>query len=292
MEWRRFVVVGAAVLAAAAGGTAERAQGFELGYDVRPYRGPVVTWWAGPKLAPYVRRSARAINRAKVGIRLRQAPTAARANIVVGYGRDLRCAGVLGIGWVEHYNRGTAHVARGCSVQLTQFSVSHEFGHALGLMHEGTACATMNAVAIFSRYDVRTKRCAKRDWLAAPYLRDDLDGLRTLYVNHRPRAAMTVIGGVSGAPVSVRDWSSDRDGDIVARRIDWGDGASSTTSDSGSPMGDGAWRDTTSRSWMGERTYATSGTYTITLTVTDVYGRRTSTSTRVLVDVAPPTPDG
>ena len=286
MEWRTFGAVGVVVVAAAAGGAVDRAQAFQLGYDVRPYRGPVVTWWAGPKLAPYVRRSARAINGAKVGILLRQTSTPARANIVVGYGKDLRCAGILGIGFVERYNRGSAHVARGCSVQLTQFSVSHELGHALGLMHEGKVCATMNAVAIFSHHDVRTKRCAKRDWVAAPYLRDDLAGLRRLYVNHRPRAAMTVVSGAPGAPVSVRDLSSDRDGDILTRSIDWGDGMISTTSGSGSPMGEAGWRDTTSHAWMGTRTYARPGVYTLTLTVTDAYGVRSSTAARVLVDVA------
>ncbi len=292
MDWRKIWAVGAVALVGVAGGAVDGAQAFTLGYSVRPYRGPVVTYWANPNLAAYVRRSARAVNRANVGIRLHAAATPAQADIVVGYGKKLRCAGNLGLGWVERYNHGSARVARGCSVQLTQFAVSHEFGHALGLMHEGAVCATMNAVAIFSRYDVRTKRCAKRDWMAAPYLRDDLDGLRKLYVNHRPLARMTVVHGAPTAPVSVRDLSSDRDGDIVKRNIDWGDGSTSTTAGSGYPMWDVTWRDTTARSWMGERTYAAPGTYTITLTVTDAYGLSASTTTQVVVDAVGPAPGG
>lgn len=146
-----------------------------------PYSQPVVRYWVVPALAPHVERAVGAIDRAGVGIRLVRVPTRAGANIVIGYNRRLRCIGTLGVGGVLRRDLGRALVAAGCAPQVTQWAVAHELGHALGLLHESRACATMNPVSLRFRRGVGTRQCGIRDWIRGPYRLDDLRGLRRIY---------------------------------------------------------------------------------------------------------------
>jgi hypothetical protein len=219
-------------------------------------------------------RVVRVVNRAHVGVRLVKAKIPEQASIQVG--RLEHQCGLPGVDGATQTLRGgyaAIYLPRGCHGAIASIIVGHELGHALGLKHENRRCALMNSSG--GPGGIPTHCAGRRiDWFHHPYRADDIAGLRRAYRNTRPTARLRLAGpgGPFAAGTSVRFEISarDRERNLSALRIDWGDGSPRETAFSAAGL-------------PHEHVYSQPGTYKAKLTVTDYYLRRGTSSVTVKV---------
>lgn len=146
-----------------------------------PWPSARITYYVAAKAyTKPVNRAARIWNDAAVGVTFAQARLA-EADVIVARGAP-RCAGASPVGFGGFYELTVMRLGAGCSRSFITLTAVHEFGHVLGLDHEGRKCARMNWT--FSRTGTPV-RCRKAHtlayWLRNPLEPDDLRGARALY---------------------------------------------------------------------------------------------------------------
>lgn len=239
---------------------------------------PVLRYYVSvPDWEASLRRVVKALNRADVGVRLVRAKIPERASIQVGRLKG-RCGrhGVLGTTQTIQGGFSAIYLPRGCPPVNASIIAAHELGHALGLLHEDRRCALMNSSGTGSK-SIPT-RCLGRnyDWLRRPFRKDDLAGLRKQFRNTAPTA---VLGraepdrpAVVNRPVTFTVSVSDRENNLSEVELDFGDGSVST----GYAVED----------LQTSHSYTAAGSYTVTLSAIDLYGRRTVSTVTVTVAAA------
>lgn len=223
--------------------------------------------WKGP-----IKRAARSINRAKVGVKLVEADIPLQATIQVGR-LEKRC-GEAGIdGTTQTYEGGFSvlYLPRGCRPTSAAIIAAHELGHAVGLAHDDRRCALMNSSGT-GRNSTPTQCLGRRiNWRKRPYRRDDLRGLRAAYRNRAPQASLALTGPATveaGETVSFAVKASDPDRNLSELRMDYGDGTKATLDPSTPPS---------------THTFLAPGTYTIAVTAVDLYLRKDTATVTVTV---------
>jgi hypothetical protein len=292
-----FLVVACAVAFA----VPSTAQAHILSGSVRPYSGKTLTYYNATRHTTQMTYIARTINaRTDIPITLKPVASAASANIVIGYGSGLSCAGgTAGLGGLRGYNKGFVKMARNCSSREAALLMAHEIGHALGLSHENRRCAVMNDHYLQLAGDhVYPYRCSKslgsRNWVRYPFLSDDLAGFARRFRNAAPATKFRLWVGqdvsvpTEGVTVGQSIWqvddSTDADYDIVRQRLDWGDGTPVSTRTL-KPYGGAL------TIWAPVHAFLVPGTYTVTLTSTDSYGASTSVTRQIVVSLPVDVPD-
>lgn len=239
---------------------APAAAAFEVDERVVPQ--PVVRYHSAlPDWRKPLKRVVKALNRAKVGVRLVETDIAQNASIQVGR-LDRKC-GKPGIdGTTQTLVGGYAlmYLPRGCSTTRASILGAHELGHALGLLHDDDGCALMNSSGT-GRIGTPTGCLGRRiPWRRNPWRPDDLAGLERLYRNTPPKLSMSGPSAAgAGQSVSVTLAASDRERNLSDLRIDWGDGESAELDP---------------QTTRATHTYLTPGSYTITAVARDFYLKR------------------
>lgn len=280
---RPAATTAAAAVVAAMFAAPTSADGYVLNGGRPSLDGPEVTYWNGLRAyEPGVRAAVAAVNRARVGIKLVPAPRR-RAYI--------RFVGLLPLscntnGEAGRYDATAAgwniRFARGCNRTMRHLMVAHELGHVLGLLHEERTCAVMNSWMDRSRGAPHRCVTGRFDWHRSPFRRDDLRGLRRMWRNTPPQARISPSEpeGSAGAVLRFDDASHDAELNIVRREWDFGDPTSAENRVRGPDRDHGS---------EVSHAFAREGVYRITLTVTDSYGRRDTTS--ISYAVGPYDPD-
>ncbi len=212
-------------------------------------------------------RAARAVNRARVGVKLVKAQIPEQASVQIGR-LDKTCglAGVDGTTQTLEGGYAVIYLPRGCNATQASIIAAHELGHALGLAHENRRCALMNASGTGPN-SIPTQCLGRRiDWRRKPFRRDDLEGLRKAYRNTRPKVTMTAT--VTGSTAALRIRARDKERNLSELEVDFGDGRTETYDPAEPPT---------------SHTYGAPGTYAITATATDFYGKRGSRKVTVVV---------
>jgi hypothetical protein len=221
-------------------------------------------------------RVVRAVNRARVGVKLVRAEIPENASIYVGR-LEHRCGsgGVEGTTQTLQGGFAAVYLPHGCRGATASIVAAHELGHALGLLHDDRRCALMNSSGT-GRKLIPTKCLGRRiNWLRHPYRADDLAGLRRIFRNTPPTAHLEL--SEPGRQVTAGDLvgftigAEDRENNLSELTIDFGDGDRATGF--------------TAAELPEAHSYPDPGTYTVTLTVLDLFLRRDSAS--VTVTVAP-----
>ena len=145
-----------------------------------PWPGSTITYWvAAKRYSAGVATAARNWNRSKVGIRFARASRSS-ADVVVGYGGP-RCGGETVMGYGGYDESTTVYLGAGCSGSLISLTATHEFGHVLGLDHENSKCARMNASFEPNGTPSHCGSHSLAYWLAHPLRPDDVKGAKAIY---------------------------------------------------------------------------------------------------------------
>jgi hypothetical protein len=216
-------------------------------------------------------RAARAVNRAHVGVKLVKADIAQNASIQIGR-LDKRC-GLAGVdATTENLEGGYAviYLPRGCHGAQASIIAGHELGHALGLAHEDRRCALMNSSGTGPR-SIPTK-CyfsgRRYEWARHPFRSDDLQGLRKLYHDTKPRVTLKLTGQ-SGGTVGFKIKATDREHNLSTITVDYGDGAREEL--------------IAGEALPTSHAYAAPGTYALRVTASDYYRKRDRAAITVTV---------
>jgi hypothetical protein len=220
-----------------------------------------------------MKRAVAALNRARVGVRLVHSAIPEQASIQVGR-LEKRCGypGVQATTQTIAGGYAAIYLPHGCRGAQASIIAAHELGHALGLKHEDRRCALMNSTGT-GRQSIPTE-CLGRSfpWRSRPWRSDDLAGLRRLYRNTPPRVRLRLTGPASvpaGSTVTFRIRARDPERNLSELRVDYGDGEVEEHDASEPPPS--------------SHSYLEPGTYRLSVTVRDYYGRRDTASVRVTV---------
>jgi hypothetical protein len=147
----------------------------------RPWPATTITYYVAAKAySGSVKRAARIWNRADVGVEFESAPRS-EADVVVAYGGP-RCAGRSPVGFGGWYESTVSRLGAGCGTGFITLTAVHEFGHILGLDHEGRKCARMNWTFSTTGTPIRCRQGHSLGyWLRHPLEPDDIRGARALY---------------------------------------------------------------------------------------------------------------
>jgi hypothetical protein len=253
------VAASAALLAAAAPASA-----YKVDPDLVPQ--PKILYHVGLKdwKRPFA-RVVRALNRADVGVRLVRAKIPQQASIQIGR-LEHRCGypGVTGTTQTIEGGYAAIYLPRGCRRVNGSIIAAHELGHALGLLHDDRRCALMNSSGT-GRNAIPAKCFGRKgiNWVKRPFQRDDIRGLRKAYRNTPPKTSLELAQAgpfETDDPVRFRLGASDRERNLSELAIDFGDGDRTE----GYEVGD----------LPETHSYDEPGTYTVTLTAVDLYGKR------------------
>jgi Matrixin len=154
------------------------AEGYAVGG--KPWPAAAITYYVAAKgYAAPVERAARIWNGASVGARLVRT-SRAKADVVVSYG-GRRCEGLSPMGFGGWRASTVMRLGAGCSTGLITLTAVHEFGHVLGLDHENSKCARMNASFSTTGSPTHCMGHSLGYWLKRPLEPDDIRGARALY---------------------------------------------------------------------------------------------------------------
>ena len=218
-------------------------------------------------------RAVKALNRAKVGVKLVEADIPQQASVQIGR-LEKRC-GYPGVNATTQTLVGgyaAIYLPYGCRGAQASIIAAHELGHALGLKHEDDRCALMNSSGT-GRQSTPTQCLGQsHPWLRKPWRSDDLAGLRRLYRNTAPRVRLELTSGASaraGSPVTFRIRARDKERNLSLLRVDYGDGEREERDASEPPPS--------------SHTYLAPGTYRLRVTARDYYGRRDTATATITV---------
>jgi PKD domain-containing protein/matrixin len=221
-------------------------------------------------------RVVRALNRAKVGVKLVKAEIPEQASVQVGR-LEQRC-GYPGVSATTQTLVGgyaAIYLPYDCKGAQASIIAAHELGHALGLKHEDRRCALMNSSGTGPQ-SVPTECLGRRlPWRSKPWRPDDLAGLKRLYRDTAPTVTLDLTGPstvAAGTPVTFKLTARDKERNLSLVRVDYGDGTREERGASEPPPS--------------SHTYLTPGTYRITATALDYYRKRASASVNVRVTAA------
>ncbi|HEX8051846.1 MAG TPA: matrixin family metalloprotease [Thermoleophilaceae bacterium] len=126
-----------------------------------------------------VKRAARVWNARNLGVRfVSSAEDAAR--VLVSRGQS-NCGGAARVGYPGRRGVSVMQIHPGCGSGVSTLTAVHEFGHVLGLGHEGETCARMNPTFGSGGTPGRCDRHSLSYWLDHPLTKDDVRGARSLY---------------------------------------------------------------------------------------------------------------
>ena len=162
---------------------APAANGYVVGGN--PWPGTTITYYVAAKAySGGVARAARNWNHAKVGIRFART-SRSNADVVVTYGGP-RCGGQTVMGFGGYGESTTVYLGAGCSSSLISLTATHELGHVLGLDHDDSRCARMNASFAPNGSPSHCASHALSYWLAHPLRADDIAGAKAIYRSPAP----------------------------------------------------------------------------------------------------------
>ncbi len=214
-------------------------------------------------------KAAKAVNRAKVGVKLVQTDIPGQASIQVGRLQNQTCKGFGVLGTTQSISGGFSaiYLPRGCKGTQAVIIAAHELGHALGLRHEDDVCALLNSSGT-GPLSIPTG-CLGRDypWAKKPYRSDDIRASRS-----SPQHGLKLTGPAkvaAGTSATFKATATDREKNLSEIRVAYGDGTV-TELFAGDPL-------------PTSHLYTEPGTYTIRLTARDFYLKRDNASVRVTV---------
>ena len=126
-----------------------------------------------------VKRGAKVWNGRKLGVRFVMTK-AEDAKVFFRLGQS-NCGGAARVGYPGRRGISLVEIHIGCGTGIATLTAVHEFGHVLGLGHEGDECARMNPTFASGGTPGRCKRRSLEYWLAHPITKDDVRGARELY---------------------------------------------------------------------------------------------------------------
>jgi hypothetical protein len=126
-----------------------------------------------------VKRAARVWNARELGVRF-VSSSEEDAKVFVRQGQS-NCGGAAGVGYPGRRGYSLVQIHLGCGSGIATLTAVHEFGHVLGLGHEGDACARMNPTFGSGGTPGECKRRSLSYWLDHPLTKDDVRGARALY---------------------------------------------------------------------------------------------------------------
>ena len=126
-----------------------------------------------------VKRAARVWNARKLSVRF-VSSSEESAKVFVGPGQS-NCGGAARVGYPGRRGVSFMQIHFGCGSGIATLTAVHEFGHVLGLGHEGDVCARMNPTFGSGGTPGRCERRSLSYWLDHPLTKDDVRGARELY---------------------------------------------------------------------------------------------------------------
>jgi hypothetical protein len=102
------------------------------------------------------------------------------AKVYIRLGQD-NCGGAARVGYPGRRGLSLVEIDTGCGTGIATLTAVHEWGHVLGLGHEGDNCARMNPTFGSGGTPGRCSRRSLDYWLEHPLTKDDVRGARALY---------------------------------------------------------------------------------------------------------------